>query len=182
MHRTRYRTWSCGGSSVPHDPHNSPVAVSPPPPSPLGSTSVSFHRWSAMSVISPCGIRYEVLRPSVCRLFSDKVGLSASCGLTARTPTSPRRQDRSRRTSTVHSVLSLRRSRRRRTSRRVAARQASGGSHTGLHATARFRRTRTAIGPLTGSSPGINPLFSSAPSRGCERTAAASGSRQSRRR
>ena len=26
-----------GGSSVPHDPHNSPVAVSPPPPSPLGS-------------------------------------------------------------------------------------------------------------------------------------------------
>src|SRR5271169_4131960 len=28
---------------VPHDPQNSPVAVSPPPPSPLGSTSVSFH-------------------------------------------------------------------------------------------------------------------------------------------
>ena len=25
-----------------------------PPPSPLGSTSVSFHCWSAMSVISPC--------------------------------------------------------------------------------------------------------------------------------
>src|SRR5271166_2432916 len=35
-----------GGSSVPHDPHNSPVAVSPPPPSRLGSTSASFHRWS----------------------------------------------------------------------------------------------------------------------------------------
>ena len=41
---------------------------------------------------------------------------------------------------------------------------------------------RTATGPLTGSSPGINPSFSSAPSRACERTAAASGSRQSRRR
>src|SRR3954471_21094617 len=53
-----------GGSSVPHDPHNSPVAVSPRPPSPLGSTSVSFHRWSAMSVISPCHLRYAVLRPS----------------------------------------------------------------------------------------------------------------------
>src|SRR3954452_25268158 len=53
-----------GGSSVPHDPQSSPVAVSPPPPSPLGSTSVSFHRWSAMSVISPCHLRYEVLRPS----------------------------------------------------------------------------------------------------------------------
>ena len=32
-----------GGSSVPHDPQHSPVAVSPPPPSPLGFTSVSFH-------------------------------------------------------------------------------------------------------------------------------------------
>src|SRR6478672_7650646 len=31
------------GSSVPHDPQDSPVAVSPPPPSPLRSTSVSFH-------------------------------------------------------------------------------------------------------------------------------------------
>ena len=53
-----------GGSSVPHDPQSSPVAVSPPPPSPLGSTSVSFHCWSAMSVISPCHLRHEVLRPS----------------------------------------------------------------------------------------------------------------------
>ena len=53
-----------GGSSVPHDPQSSPVAVSPPPPSPLGSTSVSFHRWSTMSVISPCHIRHEVLRLS----------------------------------------------------------------------------------------------------------------------
>ena len=53
-----------GGSSVPHDPHASPVAVSPPPPSPLGSTSVSCHRWSAMSVISPCHLRHEFSRPS----------------------------------------------------------------------------------------------------------------------
>ena len=42
--------------------------------------------------------------------------------------------------------------------------------------------TQMVTGPLTGSSPGINPSFSSAPSRACERTAAASGSRQSRRR
>ena len=49
---------------APQDPHDSPVAVSPPPPSPLGSTSVSFHRWSTMSVISPCHLRHEVLRPS----------------------------------------------------------------------------------------------------------------------
>src|ERR1700752_587890 len=49
-----------GGSSVPHDPHGRPVAVSPPPPSPLGSTSISFHRWSAMSVISACHLREEV--------------------------------------------------------------------------------------------------------------------------
>ena len=80
-----------GGSSVPHDPHNSPVAVSPPPPSPLGSTSVSFHRWSAMSVISPCHLRHEVLRPrmsSVSRprcsarsrrpIFARRLGVMAS--------------------------------------------------------------------------------------------------------
>src|SRR4029077_2294617 len=35
-----------GGSSVPHDPHNSPAAVTTPRPS---STSVSCHRWSTMS-------------------------------------------------------------------------------------------------------------------------------------
>ena len=34
------------------------------PPSPLGSTSVSFHRWSTMSVISPCHLRHEVSRLS----------------------------------------------------------------------------------------------------------------------
>src|ERR1700748_3725306 len=35
-----------GGSSVPHDPHNSPAAVSAPRL--LSSTSVSCHRWSAI--------------------------------------------------------------------------------------------------------------------------------------
>ena len=58
---------------APHDPQNSPVAVSPPPPSPLGSTSVSFHRWSAMSVISPCHLRHEVLRPSYVVYFETVV-------------------------------------------------------------------------------------------------------------
>src|SRR6478736_6671201 len=53
-----------GGSSVPHDTQSSPVAVSPPPPSPLGSTSVSFHRCSVMSVISPRHLRHELSRPS----------------------------------------------------------------------------------------------------------------------
>src|SRR6478752_315422 len=53
-----------GGSSVPHDPHNSPAAVTAPQPSPVPSTSVSFHRWSTMSVISPCRLRHHVLRPS----------------------------------------------------------------------------------------------------------------------
>ena len=37
----------------PQDPQGSPVVVNPPPPSPLGSTSVSFHCWSTMSAISP---------------------------------------------------------------------------------------------------------------------------------
>ena len=62
-----------GRQFVPHDPQNSPVAVSPPPPSPLGSTSVSFHRWSAMSVISLCHLRHEVFETLVCRLFQDSV-------------------------------------------------------------------------------------------------------------
>src|ERR1700739_4958115 len=51
-----------GGSSVPHDPHRSPAAVSAPRL--LSSTSVSCHCWSTMSVISPCHLRHEVLRPS----------------------------------------------------------------------------------------------------------------------
>jgi hypothetical protein len=53
-----------GLDRAPQEPQKNPVAVSPPPPSPLGSTSVSFHCWSTMSVISPCHLRREVLRPS----------------------------------------------------------------------------------------------------------------------
>src|SRR6185503_8894524 len=53
-----------GLDCAPQEPQNRPVAVNPPPPSPLGPTSVSFHRWSAMSVISPCHLRDEVLNPS----------------------------------------------------------------------------------------------------------------------
>src|SRR4029077_7825883 len=53
-----------GGSSVPHDPQDTPAAISAPRPSPVFSTSVSFHRWLTMSVISPCHLRHEVLRPS----------------------------------------------------------------------------------------------------------------------
>jgi hypothetical protein len=53
-----------GLDSMPQEPQSSPVAVSPPPPSPLGSTSASFHRCSVMSVISLCHLRHEVLRPS----------------------------------------------------------------------------------------------------------------------
>src|SRR4029077_3430702 len=60
-----------GLDCAPQEPQNSPVAVSPPPPSPLGSTSVSFHCWSTMSVISPCHLRPEVLRPSYIVLFRD---------------------------------------------------------------------------------------------------------------
>src|SRR6476659_10052230 len=53
-----------GGSSLPHDPHNSPAAVTAPRPSPVPSTSVSFHPCSGMSVISPCHLRDEVFRLS----------------------------------------------------------------------------------------------------------------------
>src|SRR6478672_7631420 len=49
-----------GGNSVPHDPHNGPAAVTAPRPSPAPSTSVSCHRWSAMSVISLRHLRHEV--------------------------------------------------------------------------------------------------------------------------
>ena len=56
-----------GGSSVPHAAQIKPVAVSPPPQSALGSTPVSFHRWPAVSVISPRHLKrsFETL---VCRL------------------------------------------------------------------------------------------------------------------
>jgi hypothetical protein len=50
-----------GGSSVPHDPHDSPVAVGAPRPS---STPISFHCWSAMSVVSLRHLRDEVSRRS----------------------------------------------------------------------------------------------------------------------
>jgi hypothetical protein len=59
-----------GRSSVPHDPHDSPAAVSAPRAS---STRISCHCWSTISVIPPCHLRYEVL-PLTCRLFQDNVG------------------------------------------------------------------------------------------------------------
>jgi hypothetical protein len=59
-----------GGSSVPHDPHGSPVAVSAPRL--LSSTSVSCHRWSAMSVISPRHLRHEVSDPRMSTLFETR--------------------------------------------------------------------------------------------------------------
>src|SRR6185436_15124513 len=52
------------GSLVPHDPHDSPDAVTAPRPSPVPPTSVSFHRWSAMSVISLRHFRHQVSRRS----------------------------------------------------------------------------------------------------------------------
>jgi hypothetical protein len=42
-----------------------PAAVSPPQPSPLGSTSISFHYWSTKFVLSPSHVRHEVLRLSL---------------------------------------------------------------------------------------------------------------------
>ena len=53
-----------GLNCAPQEPQENAVAVSPPLPSPLGSTSVSFHCWSAMSVVSLCHLRHEGLRPS----------------------------------------------------------------------------------------------------------------------
>jgi len=57
-----------GLDCAPQEPQNNPVAVSPPPPSPLGSTSVSCHRCSVMSVISPRHLAHEVLRPRMSSL------------------------------------------------------------------------------------------------------------------
>src|SRR5206468_2520397 len=37
---------------TPHDPQHSPIAVSPPPPSSLRSTSTSCHCWLALSINS----------------------------------------------------------------------------------------------------------------------------------
>ena len=44
------------GSSVPHEPHDSPAAVSAPRAS---STPISCHCWSTMSVLSPHHKRHE---------------------------------------------------------------------------------------------------------------------------
>src|SRR6476620_2669912 len=82
-----------GGSSVPHDPQSSPVAVSPPPPSPLGSTSVSFHCWSEMSGISTCHLRDEVSRLSVLVYFETPAvvfGPTVVLSLPRPTPYAPR--------------------------------------------------------------------------------------------
>src|SRR6476620_4382338 len=63
------------GSSVLHDPHDSPAAVSAPrPSSPHGSSSISCHRWSGMSVISLCHLRDEVSRPSYVVCFETESG------------------------------------------------------------------------------------------------------------
>src|SRR6478672_10287539 len=112
-----------GGSSVPHDPQNSPVAVSPPPPSPLGSTSVSFHCWSAMSVVSLCHLRHEGLRPSyvvsfetaahLARLSPEhRVIVSYRRGKTKKTRIAPGLLDRVYRGSISQAMPSLSRSRR----------------------------------------------------------------------
>jgi hypothetical protein len=76
-----------GGSSVPHDPHNSPTAVTAPRPSPVPPTSVSCHRWSAMSVISPSHLRDEVFDPhmwSFLRLQEEWCALGQHPGPTSR--------------------------------------------------------------------------------------------------
>src|SRR6187401_3145705 len=56
------------GSSVPHDPHDSPAAVTAPR---LSSTPISCHRWSAMSAISLRHLRDEVLT-LISRRFRDR--------------------------------------------------------------------------------------------------------------
>src|SRR5262249_25038807 len=49
------QNFELAGISVPHDPHDSQEAVIAPRPSssPPGSTSLSCHRWSDMSPVSP---------------------------------------------------------------------------------------------------------------------------------
>ena len=69
-----------GGSSVPHDPQNSPVAVSPPPPSPPGSTSVIVSPLvsDVCQIAVPAPIRsFETLK---CRRFRDW-RIEGFCGL-----------------------------------------------------------------------------------------------------
>src|SRR5271170_7611060 len=58
------QNFAVGLNCAPQEPQSNPVGVSPPPPSPLGSTSVSFHRWSTMSCppYHRCDLRHEVLQ------------------------------------------------------------------------------------------------------------------------
>src|ERR1700733_6158139 len=64
---------------APQEPQNRPVAVSPPPPSELGSTSISFHCCWAVSVISSSHLRYEVLRPSYVVYFETAFSSVRAC-------------------------------------------------------------------------------------------------------
>src|SRR5271170_6362977 len=67
-----------GGNSVPQDPQTSPAVVRPPPLPPSGSTPVSCHRWSVVSVKLLGHLRDEELRPSY--LFRDGgAGTQAQC-------------------------------------------------------------------------------------------------------
>src|SRR6185312_17251529 len=66
-----------GGSSAPHDPHDSPVAVSAPR---LSSTPVSCHRWSTVSVIST-GISDTRLRPAYLVYLETAFGSSRACSI-----------------------------------------------------------------------------------------------------
>jgi len=55
-----HQNFAVGLDCAPQEPQNNPVVVSPPPPSPLGSTSVSCHRrWEDVRNITPA-IRFEV--------------------------------------------------------------------------------------------------------------------------
>ncbi|SRR5882757_1028184 len=66
------QNFAVGLDCAPQETQTGPVAVNPPTPSPLGSTSVSFHCWSVMSVRSPCHLRHEVLRPSFVVAFETR--------------------------------------------------------------------------------------------------------------
>ena len=81
-----------GGSSMPHDPTAVPSRSRPPLTTLLSSTSVSCHRWSAMSVVSPCHLRHEVLRPSYVIVF-ETISRQLRSGLSARFP-QPSRSNR----------------------------------------------------------------------------------------
>jgi hypothetical protein len=63
-----------GPDCAPQEPQNNPVAVSPPPPSRLGSTSVSFHCCSVMSVKIAVPSPTRSSETLGCRLIRDMVG------------------------------------------------------------------------------------------------------------